>query len=145
MLVRQRWIEIAEQEAIAVHLAEPTSDGVGVLLVLRPTTFGVAVAYQRGVYLHDHRSFFRHRPAVKRPEVNLWTHRLLNSAKPRQSGMGGLRHAAVHVEEEHRLRRGSPLLREPDVCGRADAVRPLLTNEVNVRVVGIRGPGSPAA
>src|SRR5262249_22766218 len=54
--------------------------------------------------------------------------------------MGRLRHAALHVEEEHGLRRGSPLLCQPEVRGRASAVRPFLPNEVNVGVVAVRGP-----
>ena len=114
------------------------------MLIAGASLAGEAARPQRRIDLGDGGSAGRNVPAVEGPEMDARPKPLPDEAQPWNASMGGLGHAALHVEMKHRFGAAGARLGQAPPAGtagarRAGADRPI-ADEIDVGVVLVGRP-----
>ena len=116
---------------------------VGVVLVRVAVFAGNRLAPQSRIDLGDDGTARWRSPAVEGPKMHAFAELLAEVAQPRQTGVGGLRHAALHVEVKDGLR-AAAFLGHPPPTGITRAFGPIamraVPDEIDIHVVVVRRP-----
>ena len=131
------------QRVGGVALLHPAGDAAGVVLV-RIAAFGGKRSTPEGrVNFGDDGTAGRRGPAVEGPEMHARTELPPQVTQPRQTGVGGLGHAALHIKVEDGLR-AAAFLGHPPPAGITRASGPIamraVPDEIDIHVIVIGRP-----
>ena len=138
------WIEISRKRAQAIHLCQPSTHTVGVLLVNGPRAPIISVTGEARIHFSDHRSARRNFPTVERPTMHSIAKLFSQPIEPWQTGMRRLGDLSLHIKLEYRFRRGCPPLSKSELRGHSNSftATPLLLTDDLYRLLRFIGrPG----